>query len=206
MIPWPPLAPPLFVLIKCNSSYEVVYSARLASIDSQASSFDTTLAFDARGCEFESHQFQCSPENLVCLKFCWTRNSLLIVSWKLVQNFRSWSWLRWLFMVWVGYSSPCGWRSACLNSVSRYGLLWASEVSEHLQSVLRPHGIQSRGVVHLKSLAWFFSPIEPHELLGVQYCKGFHVYYRAGWTPVLTMHLLLFPRLDLLELYRFLFK
>ena len=36
-----------------------------------------------------------------------THCSLLIVSLKLVRNSRSWSGLRWLIMVWIGYSAPC---------------------------------------------------------------------------------------------------
>ena len=32
-------------------------------------------ALGVRGCEFESHQYQCSRENWVCLKFPWTRYS-----------------------------------------------------------------------------------------------------------------------------------
>ena len=38
---------------------------------SQGSSFDMALVFGARGCKSESRQFQCSCENLVCLKFPW---------------------------------------------------------------------------------------------------------------------------------------
>ena len=45
---------------------------------SQVSSIDTALALGARGCEFESRQCQCFHENWVCLKFPWTRNSLLL--------------------------------------------------------------------------------------------------------------------------------
>ena len=44
----------------------------------QVSSIDMVLAFSAWGCEFESHQFQCSWENWVCLKFPWTKNLMLI--------------------------------------------------------------------------------------------------------------------------------
>ena len=59
-----------------NEKGKKIHSAR----HSQVSSIDMALALGARGCEFEFHQCQCSRENWVCLKFSWTRNSLLIVS------------------------------------------------------------------------------------------------------------------------------
>ena len=46
---------------------------------SQVGSVSKAYACDARGYEFESRQYQCSCENWRCLKFPWTRNSLLIV-------------------------------------------------------------------------------------------------------------------------------
>ena len=107
---------------------------KLTFISSQDSSIGTALAYGAWDCEFESRQVQCSPENWVCLKFPCTRNSLLIVSWKLI------------------YSCSSPW----LNSFSWYGLLWATVVSEHLKNVLRPCGIQSRGRSALKITCVFF--------------------------------------------------
>ena len=47
---------------------------------SQVSSINMALALGVRGCEFEPSQYQCSREDWVCLKFPWTRNSLLTVS------------------------------------------------------------------------------------------------------------------------------
>ena len=47
--------------------------------------------FTSLCCELESRQYQCSRKNWVCLKFPWTRDSLLIVSYKLVQNSRNWT-------------------------------------------------------------------------------------------------------------------
>ena len=93
---------------------------------------DGNFVLGARVCELESHQFQCSHENWVCLKFPWTRNSLLFVSWKLVWNPRSWSWLQWLIMVWIGYSSPCGCSSPRLMVSHGMVCLWATVISKYV--------------------------------------------------------------------------
>ena len=52
---------------------------------------------------------------------------------------------------------PLWLKQSLINGFSWYGLSWATVVSEHLLSVLRPHGITKQGgTVHLKSSAFIF--------------------------------------------------
>ena len=99
-----------YLLDKLFLTYNFLYLKEIDLLcishnSSQVTSVDMALALGVRSCNVESRQFQWSRENWVCLKFSWTRNSLLVVSYKLVWNSRSWSQLWWFNMVWIGYSS-----------------------------------------------------------------------------------------------------
>ena len=72
----------------CENSWAMVsfLTQHISSFNcSQVIYIDTALAFSAWGCKFESLQFYCSHKNWVCLKFPWTRYSLLIVLFKLEE-------------------------------------------------------------------------------------------------------------------------
>ena len=93
---------------------------------SKVSSIDTAFTWGTRGCKFESRQYQCSRENWACLKFPWTANCL-------VRNSRSWSWLRWLNMVWIGYNFPWGCCSPWLmvsHGLVCLGPQWSAHICE----------------------------------------------------------------------------
>ena len=50
-----------------------------------------------------------------------------------MQNLRSWSQLWWLNMVWIGYSSPCGWSSPWLmvtHGMACLGPQWSANIPE----------------------------------------------------------------------------
>ena len=105
------------------------------------------FTFGAWVCEFESRQVQCSHENWVYLKFPWIRNSLLIILWKLVRNWRSWSWLQWLNIGWIGYSFSL-WLQQSL--IKRFLMVWFTFGHSGQETTWNN---KARGVVNLKSPA-----------------------------------------------------
>ena len=122
----------------------------------------------------------CSTENWISLKFPWTRNLLLIVSWKLVRNSRTWSRMRWLIMVWIEYSSP--W-----FTLSHSGQRTSVKCAEAAWNY------KSRGVVHLKSPAFFLSQSgkkqNPYLLTLVGYnSQTWKVYAMTYCSITLTLH------------------
>ena len=100
-----------------------------------------SFAFGTWGCEFESRQVQCSHENWVYLKFS-----------------RSRSWLQWLIIVWIGYSTPL-WLQQSL--IKWFLMVWFtlghSGQGTSVKCAVATWNNKARDVVHLKSPAFFFS-------------------------------------------------
>ena len=81
---------------------------------------------------------------IVCLKFSWTRNSLL----SLVETCTKLKKLIQAPIIKYGLTRvqlPLWLQRSLINGISWNGMSWAIVVNEHLYSVLRPHGITKSG-------------------------------------------------------------